>query len=182
MKRIAALLVLTLVAPGTPAEEWRMQEGSELLFGATWESEAVPGRFRKFDVQLDTDDGNLVGSTLTVTVQLEGADMDDPDINEAIVGAEWFAVDEHPVATFTSDAIEEAADGGYLAPGYLDLKGVRLPVNVPFHWSGSDDRAEMSGDLVIDRTRFNVGSGEWASGDTIGIDVRVSFTVILQRQ
>ena len=131
---------------------------------------------------LDTGDGSLVGSKLTVTVQLEGADMDDPDINEAIVGAEWFAVDEHPVATFTSDHIEEAADGGYLAPGFLALKGVRLPLDVPFHWSESGDRAEMSGDLVIDRTHFNVGSGEWASGDTIGTDVRVGFTVMLQRQ
>jgi len=159
-----------------------MQEGSELLFKATWESETVPGRFSIFDVLLDTGDGSLVGSKLTVTVQLEGADMDDPDINEAIVGAEWFAVDEHPVATFTSDHIEEAADGGYLAPGFLALKGVRLPLDVPFHWSESGDRAEMSGDLVIDRTHFNVGSGEWASGDTIGTDVRVGFTVMLQRQ
>lgn len=182
MKRIAALLVLTLSAPCAPAEEWRMQEGSELLFEATWETETVPGRFRKFDVQLGTGDGNLVGSRLTVTVQLEGADMDDPDINEAIVDAEWFAVNQHPVATFTSDAIEEGADGGYLAPGHLELKGVRLPVDVPFQWSESDDSAEMSGDLIIDRTRFNVGSGEWANGDTIGIDVRVSFTVLLQKQ
>lgn len=182
MKRIAILLVSTLAASGAPAEQWCMQEGSELLFEATWESETVPGRFRSFDVQVDTDDGNVIGSKLTVTVQLAGADMDDPDINEAIVGTEWFAVSEHPAATFTSDAIEEAADGDYLAPGYLELKGVRLPVNVPFQWSVSGDRAEMSGDVVIDRTRFNVGSGEWASGDTIGTDVRVSFTVILQRQ
>jgi polyisoprenoid-binding protein YceI len=182
MKRIAILLVSTLAAPGVPAEQWCMQEGSELLFEATWESQTVPGRFRSFDVQVDTDDESIVGSRLTVAVQLEGADMDDPDINEAIVGAEWFAVDEHPAATFTSDAIEEGADGNYRAPGHLELKGVRLPVTVPFRWSESGDRAEMSGDVVIDRTRFNVGSGEWASGDTIGTDVRVSFTVILQRQ
>ena len=182
MKRFAVLLVLILSAPGALAEEWHMQEGSELLFKATWEGEAVPGRFRTFDVQLDTDDGKVVGSTLTVAVQLDGADMDDPDMNEAIVGEEWFAVNQHPVATFTSDAVEDAANGGFLAPGHLELKGIRLPVSVPFQWSESGDSAEMSGEIVIDRTRFNVGSGEWASGDTIGIDVRVSFTVLLQKQ
>ena len=182
MKRVAALLILTLTASGALSEEWHMQEGSELLFKATWEGETVPGRFRKFDVQLGTDDGKVVGSTLTVTVQLDGADMDDPDINEAIVGEDWFAVNQHPVATFTSDDVEDSANGSYLAPGYLELKGIRLPVSVPFKWSESGDSAEMSGDLVIDRTRFNVGSGEWASGDTIGIDVRVSFTVLFRRQ
>jgi hypothetical protein len=40
----------------------------------------------------------------------------------------------------------------------------------------------MSGEVVIDRTRFEVGSGDWGSGETIGTEVRVSFDVILERQ
>lgn len=182
MKRIATLLLSILAATGALGEEWRMRDAGELAFEPTWEGQAVPGRFGSFDASLDTGDGGIAGSTLTVTVQLESADMDDPDINEAIAGAEWFAVDEFPVATFTSDAIEAVPDGGYVASGHLDLKGARLPVEVPFQWSESDGRAEMSGELVIDRTRFDVGSGEWASGDTIGTAVRVRFKVALERQ
>ena len=182
MKLIASLLLSTLAASGAVADEWRMQDEGELLFEPTWEGQALPGRFEKFDVCLDTGDGGIVGSKLTVTVQLDSADMDDPDINEAIAGAEWFAVDKFPAATFTSDAIEAAPQGGYLASGHLDLKGVRLPVDVPFQWSRSDGRAGMTGELVIDRTRFDVGSGEWASGDTIGTAVRVRFKVTLERQ
>lgn len=180
--RIAGLLASTLAASGALADEWRMQGEGELLFEPTWEGEPVPGRFEKFDVRLDTCEGGVAGSELKVTVNLDSADMDDPDINEAIAGAEWFAVDEHPVATYTSDSVGEAADGGYLAAGHLELKGVRLPVSVPFQWSASGDRAEMRGELTIDRTRFDVGSGEWSDGDTIGTEVRVSFDVILERQ
>jgi hypothetical protein len=40
----------------------------------------------------------------------------------------------------------------------------------------------MSGEVVVDRTRFDVGSGEWESGDTIGTEVSVSFNVMLERQ
>ena len=40
----------------------------------------------------------------------------------------------------------------------------------------------MSGDVVIDRTRFAVGSGEWASDEPIGTAVRVRFNVTLERQ
>ena len=181
MMKIASLMVLTLAVTGAFAGEWRMQGEGELLFEPTWEGEAVPGRFGEFDVRLDTDDG-VEGAELGVTVNLGSADMDDPDINEAIAGAEWFAVSEHPVATYTSDSIESTGDGTYLASGHLELKGVRLPVDVPFSWNVQDDRAEMSGDVVIDRTRFGVGSGEWESGDTIGTDVRVSFNVILERR
>ncbi len=182
MKRIASLLLSTLAASGALAEEWRMQDEGELLFEPTWEGQAVPGRFGSFDVCFDSGDGGIAGSKLTVTVQLESADMEDPDINEAIAGAEWFAVDRFPVATFTSDAIEAAPEGGYLASGHLDLKGVRLPVSVPFQWSESDGRAGLNGQLVIDRTRFDIGSGEWADDDTIGTAVRVSFNVTLERQ
>lgn len=182
MRRFAALLLSVLATAGASAGEWRMQDAGKLLFEPTWEGQAVPGRFESFDVCIDTADGGIAGSTLTVTVQLASADMDDPDINEAIAGAEWFAVDEFPAARFTSDTIEATAEGSYVAAGHLELKGVRLPVDVPFQWIESEGRAEMRGELVIDRTRFEVGSGEWASGDTIGTAVRVSFDVTLERQ
>lgn len=181
MRRIASLLISVLAAPGALADEWRMLGDGELLFEPTWEGEAVPGRFDDFDVRLDTGEGGVAGSELVVTVSLQSADMDDPDINEAIVGAEWFAVSKFPVATYKSDTIE-ASEGAYLAAGHLDLKGVRLPVNVPFQWTESGDRAAMSGEVVIDRTRFDVGSGEWASGEPIGTAVRVRFSVTLERQ
>ena len=182
MKRTAILLVSVLAAAGTWAEEWQMRADGELLFEATWEGEAVPGRFHDFEVRLENGDRSVAGATLTVTVNLESADMDDPDINEAIAGAEWFAVSEHPVATYTSESITAGQEGGYVAEGRLELKGVRLPVSVPFEWSESSGRAAMRGELVIDRTRFGVGSGEWATGEPIGTGVRVAFDVTLERQ
>ena len=182
MKRAAILLASMLAAAGAPADEWLMQGEGELLFEASWEGEAVPGRFHDFDVRLDTGDGGVAGAALTVTVNLDSADMHDPDINEAIAGAEWFAVSEHPVATYTSESIGSGPEGGYVAQGQLDLKGIRLPVSVPFEWSESGARAQVHGDLVIDRTCFDVGSGEWASREPIGTGVRVGFDVTLERQ
>jgi len=182
MIRTAILLISMLAAAGAFAGEWRMQAEGQLLFEATWEGQAVPGRFHDFDVVLDTGDSDVAGAVLTVTVELDSADMDDPDINEAIAGPEWFAVGEHPVATYTSESIEAAPGGGFVAEGQLDLKGVCLPVAVPFQWSESGGRAQMRGELVVDRTRFDVGSGEWAAGEPIGTGVRVSFDVTLERQ
>jgi polyisoprenoid-binding protein YceI len=182
MRPLARLLVSIFAASGALADEWRVQEDGEIVFEPTWEGEAVPGRFRVFDVEVDTGDGGIAGAELQVTVNLDSADMNDPDINEAIAGAEWFAVSEYPVATYRSESIGAGPDGSYVAQGYLDLKGARLPVTVPFHWTESGDRAEMSGEVVIDRTRFDVGSGEWAGNDPIGTAVSVRFSVTLERQ
>ena len=88
MRRTAGLLVAMLAAAGVLAGEWQTQGEGQLHFEATWEGAAVPGRFHDFEVRLDTVDGDIAGATLTVTVNLDSADMDDPDINEAIAGAE----------------------------------------------------------------------------------------------
>jgi hypothetical protein len=55
---------------------------------------------------------------------------------------------------------------------------------VPFVWkqdTQNPDRATMSGQLVLKRSDFSIGIGDWSSGDQIGIDVSVSFTVEMQR-
>jgi len=56
---------------------------------------------------------------------------------------------------------------------------------VPFVWkqdTQNPDRATMSGQLVLKRSDFSIGIGDWSSGDQIGIDVSVSFTVEMQRE
>ena len=182
MTRISGFFAAFLLAVAANADEWRMLDESALRFEASWEGTALPGRFDTFDVKLVTGPDGLSDAQLTVTVELADADMQDPDINEAIAGEEWFAVGEFPRATYVSDAIVETAPGEYRATGQLELKGVSRPVDVPITWNETDGRADMSGELIIDRLQFDVGSGEWASDDSIGADVLLSFNVLLVRK
>ena len=172
---------LLILAASATADQWEMLEDSEFLFEASWEGTPLPGRFSDFDVRIDMDTGD-VAAALTVSVGLAGADMDDPDINEAIAGPEWFSIAEFPTATFTSQSIAGDAPGTYVASGELELKGIRKSLDVPFTWSESGDQAEMTGELILDRTHFDIGSGEWASDESIATDVSLSFRVILARQ
>ena len=107
--------------------------------------------------------------------------MDDPDINEAIAGEDWFAVESHPIATYTSNAIQQAEESVYIATGELELKGHVVSTAVPFTWSESGSSATMTGNLALDRTRFSIGSGEWADDESIGKAVRVTFRVVFER-
>jgi polyisoprenoid-binding protein YceI len=38
----------------------------------------------------------------------------------------------------------------------------------------------MSGELSLQRTDFNIGTGEWSAGDIIGLEVDVRFEVALE--
>ena len=180
--RIACLVAALLAATQASADSWRMLDDSEFLFQATWDGNALDGRFNEFDVQLDAESGGLTEATLIVTVNLAGADMQDPDMNEAISGDDWFGVAEYPQAAFKSQSIVESGPAQYSAKGELNLKGITRPVEVPFTWSESKGSAEMRGELLIDRTEFNVGSGEWAGDESIGADVRLSFKIKLVAQ
>lgn len=179
--RSACALLALIVASAAGADEWRLLDESEFLFEASWEDTALPGRFDSFDVQIDLGSG-IGESRITVTVDLGAADMNDPDINDAIAGPDWFDVDSHPQASWASSSVTETGPGQYVASGELFLKGIRKAVEVPFTWSESDDRAEMSGQLALDRTRFGIGSGEWASDDSIGTRVSVTFTLHFVRR
>ena len=180
MRRCLTLLCI-LVTTSPAAAEWRMTSESELTFEARWEDTALPGRFETFSVELQTADGSIEGGQLIVSVDLIAADMDDPDINEAISGEDWFAVESHPVATYTSNAIRQAEENIYIATGELELKGHVEATAVPFTWSESGTSATMTGELALDRTRFNIGSGEWADDESIGKAVRVTFRVVFER-
>ena len=114
-------------------------------------------------------------------MSLAGADMGDPDMNTIIADPVWFDVASFPQAVFESDRIEQTGLGEFVATGILNLKGISQDVAVPFSWSDDGLRGDMRGQFALQRIDFNVGSGEWASGDAIGIEVQLQFDIRLER-
>jgi polyisoprenoid-binding protein YceI len=106
--------------------------------------------------------------------------MGDSDMNDAIAAPEWFDVEGFPSAQYSSDDIVETAPGSFVAHGVLVLKGVRRDVDVPFAWSETASVATMRGEFTLKRTDFNIGTGEWASGEQIGSDVVLRFNLQLE--
>jgi polyisoprenoid-binding protein YceI len=180
--RLVSLFVLLLVAGPVDAAEWRMQGDGEFLFEVTFEGVGTPGQFKRFDIALKFDPKQLESSHLRVSVELTAADMGDPEINAIIADPIWFDAGKFPKAVFESKRIEARGPGKYLATGLLNLKGISKTVTVPFSWSERGNRANMRGEFVVQRIEFSVGSGEWSTGDPIGIDVKLKFDLTLKRK
>ena len=179
--RNACFMVLLLAVMPTQATDWQSQSDGKITFEVTFEDVPVQGQFGRFDVELKFDPKKLDTSRLRVTVDLSAADMGDPDMNAGIADPDWFSVGKFPKAVFESERIQAGSAGKFVATGVLNLKGVSKPVSVPFSWSEKGKRANMRGEFIVQRTGFNVGSGEWASADPIGIDVKLQFNVSLKR-
>ncbi|NQV86885.1 MAG: YceI family protein [Woeseiaceae bacterium] len=178
----SGLLIAAFFALVSPAQadEWHSTENSRFEFETTFEGVATPGEFTHFLVVLDLDPASPDINGLRVTVDLTAADMGDPDMNAVLYEPAWFDTEHFAVAEFESGDIVEQSPGRFLATGMLDLKGTSKLVAVPFLWTRSGDTASMLGELLLDRTEFDVGSGEWASDDAIGINVKLMFAVQLE--
>ena len=179
--RITTLCVLltSLTLPAYAAQ-WCSAGAGEFSFAATIEGVATPGRFRKYVVDLEFDPANPTDGHLRVTVDLRAADMGDPDMNAVLFDPAWFDVDEFTEAIFASDDLRQESPGEFVATRLLDLKGVRKPVSVPFAWMPDGDGARMEGQFLLRRTDFDIGNGEWASADTIGVDVTLTFAIQIE--
>lgn len=177
------IIISLLAAPALPclAGDWCSLDSSALSFETTFEGESLPGDFPDFDVAMDFDPAVPGAGELRVTVNLPAADMGDPEMNAILGDPTWLHVEEFSAAEFRSSTIDPGAVVDFVANGILSLKGREQPVAVPFTWQDSGGAAEMRGEVVLQRTDFDVGSGEWASGDAIGIDVRLTFSVQLER-
>ncbi len=169
------MLPLLLLLPALALGDWRMiPEKSRLAFYPTWEGQPVEGVFHRFQVFLDLDPAHPGTGKLRVEVDVTSADLGSEDVNEAIAGPEWFDFAHFPKAVFVSERILRKGRG-YVAQGRLTLKGVTRPVSVPF----ALERGRLRGRVVLRRTDFGIGSGEWAEDATIGFEVEVRYDVAL---
>jgi polyisoprenoid-binding protein YceI len=178
------VILLTSPTALLHAAQWQMDaSASRLEFFITYTGQEAAGSFQRFTTQLDFDAADPSQGQLVVTVDVTSADMDSAEINEAMAAAEWFDYADFPEARFSSIRLIVGDNDHYHAIGALQLKGIEKDIDVPFSWretEGNPDRsAVLSGELKLDRGDFGIGSGEWASGDMIGLAVTLRFEVHL---
>ena len=94
------------------------------------------------------------------------------------LGPDFFAATDHPTAVFKAD-IRHASDG-YEAIGTLTIKDQTAPLTLPFSLSVDGNRAEMRGDLTLDRRSFGIGDNV-NDPATLGFEVRVKIMLTAVR-
>ena len=167
-------------AKPTPAPvAWTVDKAaSRLGFHAAMNDTAFDGMFRRWEANIVFDPANLAASHVTATVETGSAITGDPTRDEALPTADWFFVQKFPKATFIAKTFKALGPNRYEADGDLTIRGVTRPAALPFNLTITGKVAKIDGQLVIDRSQFGVGQGQWKAGDAVKLPVTV--TVKLQ--
>lgn len=164
------------VAEPTGASVWQVDRDASFIgFRATQNGKAFEGRFSRWDVAilLDPEAPEAEGA-IEARIDLASVDAGSKDRNEALPNETWFNVAMHPVATYRSGMVRATGPGTYEAEGTLTIKGITRPVAMPFTLAIDDGgRAVADGTVMLDRSDFEVGTGEFSEGKWVGFEVEV---------
>jgi polyisoprenoid-binding protein YceI len=115
-------------------------------------------------------------SSTHLVIDTAGVDMGDAKWNDAVRGSDLFAASRFPTATFDSTSVEKTGDDTGVLHGKLTLRGVSLPVDIPFRLNrsgrtiyGMHDVAGFSANFTLDRTLFGMTSNPNSIGRSVSV-------------
>lgn len=179
--RFASLLVLAYLPAIGVAADYRQAPGSRLAFAGEYDGETFTGTFPAFETTLRFDPAHPEDARLDVVVPLTSVDTGSGERDEMLRDAAFFAVARYPEARYTAAGFRSEGDGRYVAEGTLQLRGVSAPVTLRMTWHAGE-RPVLEARAAVSRTRFGVGSGDWADTAMLPDAIAVSARVVFQAE
>ena len=129
-----ALALAATVADAAP-KEWTLDLGHAYV---GWEIDHMGlsrtiGQFRDYDGTFLIDEEDPANSQITFTVDLGSVDSNHVGRDNHIRSADYFDVENHPTATFTSTEVEMLTPSSGKLHGDLTLRGVTAPITLDFN-------------------------------------------------
>lgn len=179
---MALSLAIASPAFAAPAPSWTIDRpASKVTFAASMNGQAINGSFRRFDARIAFDPKNLAGSSVVATIDTASAATGDQTRDEALPTPDWFNHQAFPVATFKSTSFKALGGNRYAANGILTIRGKSRPVVLPFQLNINGNKAQMQGQLMLDRRWFGVGQSQFAGVDAVAANVRVNVAINAHR-
>ena len=179
LRTIALAVTFTLgSSPGADAAEYtNVNPGaSTISFTYNQMGSKVYGTFGKFVGTLDFDTEHPEAARAKLTIDLDSIDAGSEDANTELQKPAWFDTTAYPVAIFESTRIKDLGNNRYQFIGNLTLRGLTKEVTVPVLLKSERTIGIFDADLLLKRSDFNVGAGEWSDSfvsDDIDIRLRI---------
>lgn len=183
MRTTLLATVFSLAALPAFAAPWTVDASkSTLSFTGSQAGDAFTGHFTQFTPVVEFDPAKPEAAKITVTVDMGSATIDDKDKQDSLPTSDWFDTAKFPTATFTSTRVTAlSSEKAYLADGNLSLHGLTKPVQLKFSFTDQNGIATVDGTSQLNRSDFNVGSGQWKSDEWIAYPVEVKFHLVASK-
>jgi cytochrome b561 len=170
------------VGPAVPP--WAIDHTqSHLNFEVTQYGHPFKAGFKKFDGQILLDPKDLSQSRADIRIDIASISTGSDERDEQARSAEWFDTSQFPQAHFFAPVIEETAPNQYVAIGTLTIRGVSMPLRLPFTlvMEPGGDKATMTAQPVLRRLDFGIGQGAWQGTEVIGNEVKIDILLHAER-
>lgn len=160
---------------------WRLVTTEDNFnFTNSYAGQPFVGAIRAFTPKIYFDPTNPAEGVIDVTINTQSITTNNKDWDNTIKGEQWFSTKAFPTAHYVSRDIR-AEDRKFVANGELTLKGVTKPIAVTFVWQEDNNNAKFIGSATIDRREFEIGSGSWATNDSVAYEVILEIDLHLNR-
>ena len=159
------------------ASDWTVTDGT-LEIGVQQMGQSVSGSFADWTAAIRFDETPADGRHGDVTVTIATDSVTLGSVTAQARTAEFFDTAAFPTAVFAATILP--ADTGYLAEGTLTLRGVSVPVALPFAMTVADGIATMEGSTTLDRRDFGIGPS-YPDEQSVGFPVTVTVRLTAER-
>ena len=177
-----AATAATSATEATPAAQegnWAMSEGT-LGLTMTQMGSAVSGSFTAFTPVITYDEATRTGD---VTVTIPIASLQLGSVTDQAMSADFFNESAFPEAVFKAAITPAEGEDTtqHIAEGTLTLKGMELPLTLPFTLLIEGDEAKMSGTTTLNRRDYNIGES-YQDEATVAYAVDVAIELTAKRK
>ena len=170
------------------ARAWELDtDHSNVYFSIEHIYAKVQGRFAAIAATVHFDPANLNERRFDFEIKVDSIDTGIKQRDDHLRSADFFASSDHPLITFTSNAVTAAGEGVYQVAGTLTVKGKSRDLVLPLTLAGVKDHpttpgkqvAGFNGRLSVDRLALGVGDGKFYKMGLLGKEVEVLVTLEL---
>jgi polyisoprenoid-binding protein YceI len=174
------------------ARDWSVDPlKSSVGFAVSVNGQLVKGRFQRWTSAITFDERDLNSARARIVFDLGQVASGDPARDKALQGPQWFdvagtahtgTIASPNEAVFETSSIERSGDGSYHASGMLYMRGVSMPVEFDFVLITEANTARMQSKLVIDRTQWGVGQGDFSDETPVSTKVEIAIDLFAVTQ
>ncbi len=189
MKRVKCIFSMPVIflllaaTPAVAADGWALvPRESSISFTGTQTGEPFSGVFNRFDADISYDPANPADAHVRAEIDLASVSTGDAQRDTALPTEDWFFVSSFPQAAFEAVGFQAFGENRFTTAGELSLRGLKKPIALPFELKIEGNRATMIATVTLNRADFGVGSGPWADGKWVGLDVAVILNIVAERK
>ncbi len=183
----SAIVVAAPTPPPPATRLWEMDAAeSSITFHGKQMGKDFNGSILQFTPQIYFDPAQLDQSKVTVELDLQTIEAGDSERNKNLLSPDWLNILEFPTARFETASIKKTDASTYIADATLTIHGMIQELEFPFtidfagegkgKYSGKD-KAVMTGAVTLDRSKFQLGQGDWADPSVIANEIPVEVKV-----